>query len=154
MTPGARSFHCLVNPLSGGGVAPAAVVPVARILRDAGARVEVTYSPGPVACADLAREARVTPSHAARLMRTLKGAGLVVSSGSGWSLARPAGVITVLEAVEALGMSRPRSEDCPHCDERDGCVLAPLCREGHEAMIELFRTHSLSDLRAEMPALP
>jgi diacylglycerol kinase (ATP) len=57
VTPGARSFHCLVNPLSGGGVAPAAVVPVARILRDAGARVEVTYSPGPVACADLAREA-------------------------------------------------------------------------------------------------
>ena len=52
-----RSFHCLVNPLSGGGAAPAAVVPVARILRDAGARVEVTYSPGPVACAQLAREA-------------------------------------------------------------------------------------------------
>ncbi len=52
-----RAFHCLVNPLSGGGAAPSAVVPVARILRDAGARVEVTYSPGPVACAQLAREA-------------------------------------------------------------------------------------------------
>lgn len=52
-----RSFHCLVNPLSGGGAAPAAVVPVTRILRDAGAAVEVTYSPGPVACAQLAREA-------------------------------------------------------------------------------------------------
>jgi diacylglycerol kinase (ATP) len=51
-----RTFHCLVNPLSGGGAAPAAIVPVARILRDAGARVEVTYSPGPVACAQLARE--------------------------------------------------------------------------------------------------
>jgi diacylglycerol kinase (ATP) len=32
-------------------------VPVARILRDAGAAVEVTYSPGPVACAELAAEA-------------------------------------------------------------------------------------------------
>jgi diacylglycerol kinase (ATP) len=52
-----RSFHCLVNPLSGGGAAPAAIVPVARILRDAGAAVEVTYSPGPVACAELAAEA-------------------------------------------------------------------------------------------------
>jgi diacylglycerol kinase (ATP) len=52
-----RNFHCFVNPLSGGGAAPAAVVPVARILRDAGARVEVTYSPGPVACAAMAREA-------------------------------------------------------------------------------------------------
>jgi diacylglycerol kinase (ATP) len=55
--PTTRSFHCLVNPLSGGGRAPAAVIPVAAILRDAGATVEVTDSPGPVGCADLAREA-------------------------------------------------------------------------------------------------
>lgn len=52
-----RSFHCLVNPASGGGAAMAAVVPVARALREAGARVRVTYSPGPTACAALAREA-------------------------------------------------------------------------------------------------
>ena len=51
-----RSFRLLVNPLSGGGSAPAAAAPVARLLRDAGARVEVTESTGPVACADLARE--------------------------------------------------------------------------------------------------
>jgi YegS/Rv2252/BmrU family lipid kinase len=48
-----RSFTFLINPLSGGGAAPAAVVPVARILRDAGASVEVTYSPGPRATPDL-----------------------------------------------------------------------------------------------------
>lgn len=42
-----RSYAFLVNPLSGGGAAPGAVVPVARILREAGARVDVTYSPGP-----------------------------------------------------------------------------------------------------------
>ena len=41
-----RSFSFLVNPLSGGGAAPGAVVPVARLLREAGATVEVTYSPG------------------------------------------------------------------------------------------------------------
>ena len=57
MTAAGRSFHCLVNPLSGGGAAPAAVVPVARLLREAGARVRVTYSPGPVACADLVHAA-------------------------------------------------------------------------------------------------
>lgn len=39
-------FSFLVNPASGGGAAPQAVVPVARHLRDRGARVEVTYSPG------------------------------------------------------------------------------------------------------------
>lgn len=51
-TPG-RAFTFLVNPSSGGGAAPEAVVPVARLLRDAGASVEVTYSPGPKAMADL-----------------------------------------------------------------------------------------------------
>lgn len=47
------AFSFLINPVSGGGAAPAAVVPVARLLRDAGAEVEVTYSPGPKASADL-----------------------------------------------------------------------------------------------------
>jgi YegS/Rv2252/BmrU family lipid kinase len=51
--PGGRSFAFLVNPASGGGAAPGAVVPVARRLRDAGAEVEVTYSPGPRATHDL-----------------------------------------------------------------------------------------------------
>ncbi len=50
-----RTFSFLVNPLSGGGAAPAAVVPVARVLRDAGAEVEVTYSPGIRATLDLVR---------------------------------------------------------------------------------------------------
>ncbi len=50
---GARTFSFLINPLSGGGAAPAAVVPVARILRDAGATVEVTYSPGPRATLEI-----------------------------------------------------------------------------------------------------
>jgi diacylglycerol kinase (ATP) len=48
-----RSFTFLVNPTSGGGAAPGAVVPVARILREAGATVDVTYSPGPQAMAEL-----------------------------------------------------------------------------------------------------
>lgn len=51
LTP--RAFTFLVNPSSGGGAAPEAVVPVARLLRDAGAVVEVTYSPGPRAIHDL-----------------------------------------------------------------------------------------------------
>lgn len=48
-----RSFHFLVNPSSGGGAAPAAVVPLARLLRDAGATVSVTYSPGVHECTRL-----------------------------------------------------------------------------------------------------
>jgi diacylglycerol kinase (ATP) len=52
-----RSFTFLVNPTSGGGAAPGAVVPVARALREAGATVDVTYSPGPQAMARLVDEA-------------------------------------------------------------------------------------------------
>ncbi|WP_148615322.1 diacylglycerol kinase family protein [Nocardioides rubriscoriae] len=52
-----RSFSFLVNPASGGGAAPGAVVPVARLLRDAGATVDVTYSPGPLAMAALVEAA-------------------------------------------------------------------------------------------------
>lgn len=51
------SFSFLVNPASGGGAAPEAVVPVARRLRDHGASVEVTYSPGPEAARSLVAEA-------------------------------------------------------------------------------------------------
>ncbi len=53
----ARSFTFLVNPISGGGAAPGAVVPVARILREAGSTVDVTYSPGPHAMVELVEAA-------------------------------------------------------------------------------------------------
>jgi diacylglycerol kinase family enzyme len=52
-----RTFTFLVNPASGGGAAPEAVVPVARLLREAGSRVDVTYSPGPRAMAGLVEQA-------------------------------------------------------------------------------------------------
>lgn len=51
------SFTFLVNRTSGGGAGAEAVVPVARHLRDAGAVVEVTYSPGPAATRDLVSRA-------------------------------------------------------------------------------------------------
>ena len=84
-----RSFHCLVNPLSGGGSAPGAVVPVARLLRDAGAQVRVTYSPGPVGCADLAR-------------RAAEAGDVVVAVGGDGMLASGAGAVS--EAGGVLGI--------------------------------------------------
>jgi diacylglycerol kinase family enzyme len=52
-----RSYAFLVNPSSGGGAAAGAVVPVARLLREAGASVDVTYSPGAHAMVELVDEA-------------------------------------------------------------------------------------------------
>ena len=114
---------------------------------------------GPLTSAALAREVRLAPSRAAGLLRLLKAAELIAPAGhKGWTLARPAGDITVLEAVEALGTSRPHPEDCSAdwslCPDRGGCALAPLCREAHESLLEIFRGHTLADLRAEMPVLP
>lgn len=52
-----RAFAFLVNPAAGGGAAPEAVVPVARRLRDLGAVVDVTYSPGPRSALALVEQA-------------------------------------------------------------------------------------------------
>ncbi|WP_370248396.1 diacylglycerol kinase family protein [Nocardioides sp.] len=71
----ARSFAFLVNPASGGGAAPGAVVPVARALREAGADVEVTYSPGPAAMAQLVADAVA----AGRVVVSVGGDGMLAS---------------------------------------------------------------------------
>ena len=52
-----RSFAILVEPAQSGGAAPGAAVPVARSLREQGAEVEVTYSPGPRAVDRLVADA-------------------------------------------------------------------------------------------------
>lgn len=75
------AFRFLVNPSSGGGAAPEAVVPVARLLRDAGAEVEVTYSPGPVAM-----RAQVTAA--------LDDGDVVVSVGGDGMLSSLAGLVS------------------------------------------------------------
>lgn len=74
------AFRLLVNPASSGGAAPEAVVPVARLLRDAGAEVEVTYSPGP-----LAMQAHVTAA--------LDRGDVVVSVGGDGMLSSLAGLV-------------------------------------------------------------
>ena len=106
-----RTFHLLVNPTSGSGAAPAAAVPVARILRDSGAHVEVTYSPGPVACAGLAREAACRGdvvvavggdgmlSSVASAVVESRGVLGIVPSGRGNDFARMLGISTDPERV-------------------------------------------------------
>lgn len=70
-----RAFAFLVNPAAGGGAAPDAVVPVARVLREHGATVEVTYSPGPKATAALVDRAVA----AGQVVVAVGGDGMVAS---------------------------------------------------------------------------
>ena len=109
-----RSFSFLVNPTSGGGAAPAAVVPVARLLREAGASVDVTYSPGPLAMealvsAAVARGDVVVSvggdgmlSSLAGLVSAAGGTLGVVPAGRGNDFARMLGLPTDPASVAAL----------------------------------------------------
>jgi YegS/Rv2252/BmrU family lipid kinase len=119
-----RSFAFLVNPASGGGAAPAAVVPVARILREAGSSVDVTYSPGPAACRALVAQAVargdvVVAVGGDGMVASLAGAVVeaggvlgIVPSGRGNDFARQLGIPTDPAAVaDVLRAGRIRHVD-------------------------------------------
>ncbi len=126
-----RSFTFLVNPASGGGAAPAAVVPVARILRDAGCRVDVTYSPGPLACQELvaeavARDDVVVAVGGDGMVASLAGSVVdadgvlgIVPSGRGNDFARQLGIGgTPDEVAGTLMKAEPRRVDVIDVDGR------------------------------------
>ena len=126
MTPG-TSFRFLVNPASGGGAAPEAVVPVARLLRDAGADVEVTYSPGPLAMralvdAALDRGDVVVSVGGDGMLSSLAG---LVAEGGGVLGVLPAGrgndfarMLDLPTTPEAPGRAVPRRPDPPGRPDR------------------------------------
>lgn len=70
-----RDFTFLVNPSAGGGRASGAFVPVAKILREAGAEVDVVFSPGVAAMRELAGAAVA----AGRVVVAVGGDGMVSS---------------------------------------------------------------------------
>jgi YegS/Rv2252/BmrU family lipid kinase len=119
-----RSFHLLVNPRAGGGAAGAAVVPVAQLLRAAGATVEVTYTSGPAATVALVEQtvaggAVVVSVGGDGMVASLAGAVVsaggtlgLVPSGRGNDFARQLGVTNRPEAVaETLLHAEPRVVD-------------------------------------------
>jgi YegS/Rv2252/BmrU family lipid kinase len=97
---GPRAFTFLVNPASGGGAAPEAVVPVARLLRDAGSAVEVTYSPGPNAMRDLVSGALARGD----VVVSVGGDGMLSSLAG--SVSRGGGTLAVLPAGRGNDFAR------------------------------------------------
>jgi YegS/Rv2252/BmrU family lipid kinase len=95
-----RNFTFLVNPASGGGAAPQAVIPVARLLRDAGARVEVTYSPGPHAVRELLDAAQSRGD----VVVSVGGDGMLSSLAG--PVARNSGTLAVLPAGRGNDFAR------------------------------------------------
>lgn len=120
------SFTFLVNPTSGGGAAAGAVVPVARRLRDAGAAVEVTYSPGPHAIREL-------------VARAVGRADVVVSVGGDGMLSSLAG--EVARAGGTLGIvPAGRGNDFARClgVSSDPGVQAETLLAGRTRQVDLI----------------
>lgn len=108
-------FCLLVNPSSGGGAAPEAVVPVARLLRDEGASVEVTYSPGPHAVPGLVAAAVAR----GEVVVSVGGDGMLASLAG--PVSRAGGTLAVLPA--GRGNDFARTLDLPTTPEGQAAML-------------------------------
>lgn len=85
------------------------------------ARRQMSGHGGPVTLAEIARDEGMTVPHAAKLIRTLRKAGLVKSvlgRTGGYSLARSAGQTSVAEVLAALGGGR--LYDTAYCERHAG----------------------------------
>lgn len=98
-----RRFRFLANPSSGGGRAHEALVPVASLLRAAGCRVEVTWSPSVESVADLAAQA----VEAGEIVVAVGGDGMVASlAGPMSDLAASGGVLGLVPAGRGNDFAR------------------------------------------------
>ena len=121
-----RSFTFLVDQHSGGGAAPAAVVPVARLLRDAGAGVEVTYSPGVHAAAQLVAAA----AERGDVVVSVGGDGMLSSIAG--HVARSGAVLGLVPAGRGNDFARmPELDHTPH-------AVAEVLLEGTETPTDLI----------------
>ena len=95
-----RQFTAVVNPAAGGSQGAAALVPLARLLREGGAEVEVVYSHGLDHARQLAREA-------ARLGRVVLGVGGDGMAGCvGGALAGTGSVLGIVPAGRGNDFAR------------------------------------------------
>ncbi len=122
-----RSFAFLVNPASGGGTAPKVVVPLARVLREAGAEVEVTYTTSAAETPALVEEAVARDA----VVVSVGGDGML-SSVAG-SVSERGGVLAVIPAGRGNDFARMLA--VPH----DTAAQARLLLDGETRSIDLLR---------------
>jgi Rrf2 family protein len=87
--------------------------------------------PDPLTIPEIAQAEGLSPEYAAKLLRALRQAELVVSTrgaGGGYRLSRPAADITAWQVVQALGGSLFPREFCDsHPGQRHDCVHTGGC---------------------------
>ena len=100
------------------------------------AMVAIAYSRGdPIVTRAIAEITKVPPGYLPKVLQTLRKAGLVNSKrglGGGFTLARPAEDVTVLEVVNAVEPIR-RIDRCPLGIDTHGTNLCPLHKRLDEA---------------------
>ncbi|MES9541897.1 MULTISPECIES: YegS/Rv2252/BmrU family lipid kinase [unclassified Actinomadura] len=119
-----RAFTAIVNPAAGGSASASCLMPLARLLREAGAEVDVEYSRGMEHAADVARAA----GEAGRVVLGVGGDGLVGCVGG--ALAGTGALFGIVPA--GRGNDFARQLGVPSDPER----LAPLLLEGEPREVD------------------
>jgi YegS/Rv2252/BmrU family lipid kinase len=123
-----RAFTAIVNPAAGGSASASCLMPLGRLLRDAGAELDVEYSRGMEHAADVARSA----AGAGRVVLGVGGDGMVGCVG-GALAAMGAGTDALFGIVPAgRGNDFARQLGVPSDPER----LAPLLLEGEPRAVD------------------
>jgi Rrf2 family protein len=123
--------------------------------------LQVAFHPGPrpMTTPEIARAEGLGPEYVAKIMRTLRMRGLVVSTrgaAGGYRLARPADQIGVWEAIEALGgeffpegfcdCHPGRRRECVHATD---CSIRAVWRRVEGTLKATLNAISLEDLRRD-----
>ena len=121
------------------------------------ARRQEAHPDKPVRLADVAEMGEMPLQFLEQVFATLRRAGVVRSrrgAAGGYTLARPAGDITVLEVVAALdGALSP--VECTHglCDRAPDCGASSVWVEAEQALEQVLGSTTIGDLLAREEAL-
>lgn len=110
---------------------------------------------GPAVTEDIAAATKVPAGYLARILRALAKAGLLSARrgiGGGFSLARPAGRITVWDVVGAADGGIGRIESCPLGLECHGSELCALHRLLDDAIAEVERSFRAATIQGLLTA--
>ncbi|SNS79874.1 lipid kinase, YegS/Rv2252/BmrU family [Actinomadura meyerae] len=119
-----RAFTAIVNPAAGGSASASCLIPLGRLLREAGAELDVEYSRGMEHAADVARAA----AEAGRVVLGVGGDGMVGCVGG--ALAGTDAVLGIVPAGRGNDFARQLGVPA------DAEELAPLLLEGEPRAVD------------------
>lgn len=111
---------------------------------------------GPQSLATVARSEKLPHAYLEQLVRDLRRAGLVTAKrgkAGGYLLARPAGKVSLVEAVRALDgplleMPCAGPDNLEACDRPQDCSVHTVFQRVHESLEDTLSTTSLADVVA------